>query len=219
MGSTREEYEPWLRDYFRKRYPELESALLEAIDAFDATKELDRINSEQLRPIVQAASSSRCPLYENTTGLLGQLSVKHEEARKAIEAMATDAQSHIRFNAILCLGKSTPPDFTLRLIRQGLRDKSARVRLKASDWAGRLRIREVVPELEEALAREKNEKAKKTIEFDLGLLRDGYILEPLPDGPVSVTTFCRSGLSIRHVKKAELDTRGLKSILGELASQ
>ena len=167
MKKTRAYYEPWLRDYLRKRQPDLEPQLLAAIDAYDTIQEENRLDATSLAPIVEAASSSRRPLYENATEFLGKLTGEYTLAQESVERMAVDSRSHVRFNAILCLTKATPLDFTLRLIRQGLRDKSANVRGKAADWAGRLRIRAVVPDLAAALAVEKNTKAKETIEFEL----------------------------------------------------
>ncbi len=220
MRSTREKYEPWLQDYLRKRYPELEPAMLAAIEAFDSIKSTRRTTPDLLAPIVEAASSSRRPLYENATGFLAVLTGEHDEARTAVAEMAVDPRSHVRFNAILCLAKVTPLQFTLRLIRQGLRDKSASVRRKAADWAGRLRIQEVVPELEEALEKEANRKAKDTIEFDLRLLRDGYILQPDEDDGFEVTTFLTDGgVTGRWVRRSELESRGLDVIVAELAAR
>jgi hypothetical protein len=60
----------------------------------------------------------------------------------------------------MCIGKASPKSFKLKLPRQGLRDKSAKVRLKAADWAGRQRLREVVPDLEFAFAAEEAQLAK-----------------------------------------------------------
>src|SRR5205823_314602 len=148
-----------------------------------------RTSPEWLAPIVNAASSSRVPLYENATSLLSELTEHFPAACDAVANMAQATRSRVRFNAILCLGRSTPPSLTLQILRQCLRDKSARVRLKAADWAGRLRLRKIVPDLEEAAARERNANARRTIEFELKLLRDGYILEPGSDEGLMITTF------------------------------
>jgi HEAT repeats len=217
MGKIREQFEPWLRDYLRRRYPELEPTLLRAIVAFETVQESSSITPELLAPIVEAASSSRRPLYENATGFMGILTGEFAEAREAVKAMANDVRSHVRLNAILCLAKSTPHDLTVRLLQQGLQDKSANVRQKAADWAGRLRMRDVVPDLESAAARENNAKTKATIEFELKLLRDGYILEPGPDDGFEVTTFTNNGIASRWIAASELKQRGVDAIVAELA--
>jgi hypothetical protein len=218
MTKTRAYYEPWLRDYLRKRQPDLEPQLLAAIDAYDTIQQENRLDAGRLAPIVAAASSSRRPLYENAAEFLGKLTGKYALARESVEKMAVDSRSHVRFNAILCLKKATPLDFTLRIIRQGLRDKRANVRGKAADWAGRLRIREVVPDLEAAFAVEKNKKARETIEFELRLLRDGYILEQEKDGTFCVTAFTPNGCGSRWFKKTEIEQRGMEAIVAQFAS-
>jgi hypothetical protein len=167
---------------------------------------------------VEAASSSRRPLYENAIGLLVKLTEQFAEARQAVVSMAQDSRSHVRFNAILCLGKSTPRALTLQLIRQCLRDKSARVRQKAADWAGRLRVREIVPDLEQAKSKESYAKARESIAFNLQLLRDGYILERNPDGSCDVSTFTNNGIAARWVSGSELKQRGIAAIVAELAN-
>lgn len=219
MKKTRARYEPWLRDYLRKRYPELEPPLLAAIDAFDTILDENRIDATLMAPVIEAASSSRRPLYENATPLLGELAASHAIALDSVGRMASDPRSHVRFNAILCLTKATPLEFRLDLLRQGLRDKSAKVRGKAADWAGRLRLRDLVPDLEAAFASEKNAKAKQTIEFDLRLLRDGHILKPaVDDGYYLLNAFSSRGVVSKRISRSELDERGIAAIVAEIAS-
>jgi hypothetical protein len=217
MEKTRDQFEPWLRDYLRPRYPELEPTLVRALDAFDIIQKSRRMKAELLAAVVAAASSSRRPLYENAVPLLRKLTGEFREACEAVESMANDARRQVRCNAILCLGKSTPAAQAIQMLRQGLHDKSAKVRQKAADWAGRLRMRKLVPDLEAAAARETNAKAKATIEFELKLLRDGYILAPGRDGGFSITTFTKTGTIGRWVSQAELKKRGVDAIVAELA--
>ncbi len=106
MGSTRSSFEPWIETSLRPRYPELEAPLLAAIDAFDAIQEQNRVSLELLGPIIDAASSSRRPLYENATEFLGALTGRFEEAREAVTRMSRDPKSQVRFNAILSVNSS-----------------------------------------------------------------------------------------------------------------
>jgi hypothetical protein len=216
MGKTRDKFEPWLRDYLRPRYPELEPALLRAIDAFDTIRRSRRITPQLLAAIVEAASSSRRPLFVHATTFLGKLTRRFKEVRDAVESMAKDKRNHVRFNAILCLDDSTPRPFTVQLLRQGLRDRSANVRMKAADWSGRLRVREIVPDLEMALARETHAEARATLEFKLKLLRDGYILEADKDG-FFVTTFTKDGIGMGWFSRSTLKERGIDAIVADIA--
>jgi hypothetical protein len=215
----RDYFEPWLRDRLRQRYPELEAPLVRAIDAFDAIEDKKCISSELLAPIVEAASSPRTPLWENAIDLLGRLGTQYAEAREAVIAMAQHSRSNVRFNAICCLRKSTPAAMTLQVLREGLCDRSARVRWKAADKALSLRLQEIVPELEQAYAVEKNPRGKTEISFALKMLRDGYILERWPDGTCQVTTFISNGVSGRNVSESELQRRGIQAIVAEIASE
>ena len=218
MTSTRDRFEPWLSECLRIRYPELEPPLLAAIGAYDSIKRVRQVTPELLEPIVSAASSSRRPLYENASDFLANLTGHFEEARSAVWEMAHHPKSHVRFNAILCVGRTTPPDFVLAVLRHGLVDGSSRVRWKAADWAGRLRLRELVPELEQAVEAETNEKARGTIEFELKLLRDGYIIEEEPDGGYLVTTFVPDGISTMYVSAADLEAKGVEGIIRDRLS-
>jgi hypothetical protein len=89
MKKTRAAYEPWLRDYVRKRQPDLEPPLLAAIDAFDTIQDKHRLDATLLAPIVEAASSSRRALYENVTGFLGQLTGEYALAQALREWLST----------------------------------------------------------------------------------------------------------------------------------
>jgi hypothetical protein len=189
------------------------------MDAFDAIRNRKRVTDALLRVIVEAASDPHRPCYEIATDFLDKLTRNYGPAREAVEKMATDPRQHVRFNAILCIAESAPRPFQLRLLRQGLRDKSSRVRWKAADWAGRLRLADLVPELEDAFAAEKNSRARSTIEFNLRLLRDGYILVPELDGSVEVTTFCKNGIVSGWFQEREIRKRGIRAIVARLASK
>jgi hypothetical protein len=172
-SQTREQFEPWLETYLRRRFPELERPLVEAISAFDEIVSGKPVDTERLQRLVDAASSDRVPLYENGTELLGRLAQTHDAARQAVKKMAADSKAQTRFNAILCVSDSAPRDFALAVVRNGLLDDSARVREKAADWALRCHLSELVPQLRAALKKESNINAISCIELALQQLRRG----------------------------------------------
>src|SRR3954465_13579946 len=100
MSKTRDGFEGWRPDYLRPRYPDLEPALLRAIDATDSIGESGRITKELLAPIVEAGCRSRAPLWENASDLLSHLTGRFPEACEALVSMAHDRQWQVRFNAI-----------------------------------------------------------------------------------------------------------------------
>jgi len=217
VKKTREIYESTLQK-LREKSPDDEAILRSAMDAFDEIQSKKKATNQLLEPIVQAASFSRLSVSGIPVDLLRQLTEEHEEARVAVSQLARGRRSHDRFNAIMCIGKDSPKSFQLKLLSQGLRDRSSSVRWKSADWAGRLRLRELVPELEEAFAREKHEKARQTIELELRLLRDGFILDRKQDGTMWITTFVPHGIRCQRIEQTEIDARGIEAIAAEIES-
>jgi hypothetical protein len=218
MLSTRQQFDPWLRDVLQPRYPELVAPLVAAIEALDLYRSGTPLTEKLLQPIVAAASSSRRPLYENATSFLGSITETQSLAIEAVVKMSKSKDATLRFNAILCLKECTPSDVTLQILRQALIDKSSRVRKKAADWAGRLRLKTLVPELESAAAIEQHTGTRTTILFELRLLRDGYILDPAAPNGFYVTTRTKGGVASRFVSSSELESRGLSEVVRTLAN-
>lgn len=219
MTTEPEPNEPWLWDYRVPLYPELEEPLHRAIDAYGAILKAGAIAADDLEPIVEAVMSSRVPLLEHASGLLSRLTGKFPEACDALLALSHHPKSHVRFNAIICISDLTPLALAQQILCERLRDKGARVRLKAADWILRRRRRECIPNLESALSVEKNDKTRETIEFGLRLLRDGYILGKQSQGQVSVTFLPKDSRTIckgAFVDQSELTERGIEVIVREL---
>jgi hypothetical protein len=190
-----------------------------AVDAFDAVQRSGKLLPAQLRTLVDTVSSPRRPLYENACDFMRVLSLKWPEVTAAIRTMSRSTKAHVRFNAILCLGSKTDEGVIDVVLKSALGDKSARVRAKAADWIGRLRRKELVPELAGALAAERNVAARATMEFELRLLRDGYILDPAKSGGYNLTVHTQDGTSGRWVDEATLRSEGVEAIAAELRQQ
>ena len=216
MGRVRDDIEGWLNRIIRPRCPELEPIIVAAAEAYDAAEEGGELPPELLRPVVDAASDSHRPVYEFAVSLLRRLTGRFPEACQAVADMAGHPKSHVRFNAILSLGRGTPAPLALEILRQGLRDRSSRVRIKAADWSGTLRLREMVPDLERASANERDPKTKREIDFALALLRDGYLLRPADHDGFHVVAFFSGGINSRWVSRTELEQRGIEAIAAEL---
>jgi hypothetical protein len=218
-GSATDRLEVWIQESLRPCHPNLEQPLRAAIQAFDTIQERKRISPELLDVIVDAASSSSIPLYETVTGLLSELTGLFVEAQDALLAMANHSCRQVRFNAILCIGESTPRSLSVQILRQGLYDRSAKVRVKAADCIGRMRLRELIPDLEEASRVETNAKAKATMEFELKLLLDGYILERNSDSTLDLTVRIKGGIVGRPVSELELKQRGIEAIVADMIGE
>jgi hypothetical protein len=167
---------------------------------------------------VEAASDKRAAVYEIGSSILGDLATIDDRALGAVKEMSRSRLAHIRHNAVLCIAEETPKDVARNVMRELLADKSSRVRSKAADWSGRMRARELLPDLAQALLSETNTETRKIMSNELRLLRDGYVAEPAGDG-TAITVCTSSGTRITKWARSDLvQERGIEAIAKELAS-
>ena len=216
MGAERERYEAWLKTWRGVRTAEEEAEVLAVADAYDAAMERHDLSSERLKVIVDAASSRRSLLWQNATGMLARLAVRWRIAADAVRYMFQDRQSHVRFAALCCVTLQMPSEIIEDLLRRGLTDKSSRVRWKAAQRIGEFNKTDLLPELEATFASETNAKARPEIELELLLLRDGYIVSPSTPSRFEVCVRTSHGIRGRFVSAAEMNQKGLATIVAEL---
>jgi DNA-binding transcriptional ArsR family regulator len=216
MGIQHERFATWLQSRRGPREPKLEALLLRVADAYDTVKEREELLADQLRLIVEAASSSRALLWTNCVSFLGVLSQQWPQAAEAVLAMSRNRIATVRFNAICCLTAGTPEAVITAVLKAGLVDKSSRVRWKATDVLEKLEKRSLIPELTSALAAEQNAKTRRALEHHLLLLRDGYIVEQESDSTFQVCARTRGGCAARGVTEAELRAKGIDRIVSEI---
>ena len=144
MVYDRQYIQDYISRFVSPKRPELEDVLMDAFDALESGRHL---SEHALAGIVDGASDRQAQIYETCTEFLGEAAAEDPKALKKIEEMAVSTVAHVRHNALLCLNPRISSRFTAERVRAGLEDKSARVRTKAADWAQRLSLREVQPEL------------------------------------------------------------------------
>lgn len=198
-------------NHVRPHRPDLVEALAAAVDCLAGTSP---VTPAALAAAVEAASDGREAVYDSGTAVLGEIATRWQAGRDAIEQMANSKHAHVRHNAILCLHE--PDQFSAGLLVRAMADKSARVRRKAVDWAGRLKLRILVPELEKAQLTEIDIKTRALIARELPLLRDGYWSEPAGSDSTVVTVATPSGRICRVVDNRELAGRGIEAVVSEL---
>ena len=175
-----------------------------------------RISAEQLQVIVGAVSSPRARTWENCCTLLMWASEHWPEAADAILEMMRSQKAHVRFAALCSLGSKTPQVVVDQALRNGLADRSSRVRWKAADQANALSCRHLIPDITTALSSEKNPQTKSSIAFSLGFLRDGYVIKPVENGKFSIAVRLRTGGTGVTVTATELETKGIDLIVSEV---
>jgi hypothetical protein len=121
----------------------------------------------------------------------------------------------VRINALVALhfqGKSALHD---EILAAALRDRSAKIRALAADKIMSFGLRNLLPALEEAIAREAKPELRATLECGRDLLRDGFHIDNCGDGSVRVT--CRTGAGVisRSFSKLDMETNGRKWIKGK----
>ena len=218
--SKRAKYKEWLdHGYTGPRNAADNAALLNVASAYDAVRRDRKLTPKRLQTIVNGASNKKMIVWANSSDLLELLSYEYREAAVAILEMSKSRHGHVRFSALCSLGRKTPPDIVDAVIRSGLTDKSSRVRWKAADKAHSLRRKNLVPDITSALQREPNDKTRSTIEFELKLLRDGYILEQEADGRYDLVVSYDGGIKCRSVSAKEMKAQGIDSIVNKMRKE
>src|SRR5262245_6765167 len=160
--------------------------------------------------------SPRGLVWNNATTLLKLLGERFDDAALSILEMSKNPKAHARFCALCCLGEKTNGDIVRTVIKAGVRDKSAKVRWKAVERARDLQLIELVPEITAALNTEKHGKTRSTIEFELRLLRDGYILEPENQNRYLLTVSYHRGTRMRYISDEKLKAEGIETLVAKL---
>jgi hypothetical protein len=172
----REDYDRWVRNYLRPRYPKLVARYLAALDGYERITGSNQADTGSLMAIELGASSSHAPLAAGSVEFLSDLVPKFPEACETLSRMFKSRLWHVRFNALRCLSSDTLPAFVTPMLHQGLHDKSHRVRNLAAYKIEQLRIIELIPDLKMCLGNESDDETKSAMEFYLRLLRDGYCI-------------------------------------------
>jgi len=216
MGEQRRKYEEWLSKWKRARTAEEEAAILKVADIFDAFNETNRLSAEDLALIVEAASSPQL-ILSNAVDQLSSLALRNDDAARAVAEMFKSPKSNVRFAAICCLRRDTPASLADPLLTGGLRDKSAQVRRMAAQMICGFERKDLLPQLDAACASETNAKTRSSMEFELPLLRDGYILKPSNGGGYrDVTVRFRRGIVGVTISEKELQEKGIQMIASDL---
>jgi hypothetical protein len=210
MASKVERY----RELYGQRKDNLLDLVLPAGSAYDRAKESGTLSEEDLRVIIDAAAHERLLVAMNAVELLWAMSDRWPaEISRAVAELFSSPKSHARFAAICVLTTDIDKSVARDVVKGGLKDKSARVRWKAADRAEWLERRDLIPDVEAALAVEKNAKSKRSIEHSLRFLRDGYTREDQEDGKVTLWVRTRRGHSGRDVDAREIEEKGIETVV------
>ena len=163
MASTEDS---WVRDYLQPRYPELVAPYLRALHASRSALVKGALSPDVVQDLVESARSRRTPLGENVASMIGDLANHFSAARDAIKSLACDPSVHVRINALVALSSYAVSHLHEELLSAALTDRSARVRALAADKIMSMDLRQLVPTLETAIARESKPELRATLEWE-----------------------------------------------------
>jgi hypothetical protein len=216
--NIRKRLQLFVDDYVREEHPKLWKVLAPA--AGSRVPPDDRVTEALLAPVVAAVADTRASVARPAHYVLWVLTDHFTAARQAVSRMLQDSRGHVRTWAMLCVGEGAPRPFQLDVLRRGLSDRCAPVRRQAANRAWSYRLRELLPEMEAAAARERNAKVRWEIDCCLRLLRDGYSVTPSTGGQVVLTVALDDGgIGSRFVSRTELKSRGVETVASELRAK
>jgi hypothetical protein len=186
------EFRNWLSGFPNE--PKERMALAHAaLNAFSAARRRKRVSATDLESLVAAASSPHKLVFETGCKLLRELAKTKKEAQECFLTMARSKSSTARFHAVAYLGLHLPEPLRTEIVRLALRDSSAKVRQMAIDRAESFKFVSLLPQLQALQRTETDKTVQQTLALCIPLLRDGYVLEPTPDGSGYYLTVSRRG--------------------------
>jgi hypothetical protein len=114
----------------------------------------------------------------------------------------------VRINALVALEFHRKSPLTDEILCQALQDRSARIRALAADKIMTFGLRCLLPELEEAIAREAKPELRATLAWERDLLRDGFRIVDTGNGRVNVTCRIGGGVTSTSFSTNEMETKG-----------
>jgi hypothetical protein len=212
---------PTKADRYRKLYgrrrDDLLSILLPVADAYDTAQHSGEFTPECASVIANAACHPRLLVAMNASELLQSLSNRWPELiAQAVFKLFGNPNANARFAAICSLTKSMPQDVLTEILRNGLKDRSARVRWKAADRIDHLEQKGLLLDLTAATSVEKNAKTCRTMEHHLKMLRDGYVADKEVDDEVYLWIRTPKGTSGRQVPTDVIKKNGIEAVIQDL---
>jgi hypothetical protein len=216
MSTERQSAQEWVSGYVQQQHPKLVFPCLRAADAFDRTAVVGSLSQGDAELLKDAARNRSSLLSEYAASLLGRLAQRFPLARDAIAQLSKDAQLRARISALVALESVPVCDLHVTVGRVALNDRSRRVRELAADKIRGWRLWQLLPDVEQAIARESDVALRSALELQRDLLRNGYSVRPAHGGVSIVYQAAGTGLISTWVREAEFRTKGIAAIARQL---
>jgi len=172
------------------RKPADRELLTRGLDAFARAVDTRAVGSGDLAPLLEGLRHPSEAVWSRSGSWLVRLSNGFDEARQALRKAVSASRWTERFHVLACLDHPAPPELRAELIRVGLKDPDRRVRCTAANVCLKCGLRDLIPDLQEALAAESDPATRETFRLNLPLLRgekvhaEGWTMERLRNGNV-----------------------------------
>jgi hypothetical protein len=154
----------------------------EAYAGFERTGELDARLLSELDAVLRSGSHR---IRSWGAGWLWELARGHGGAAERLIGYFEKGTSGARLSLVQSIGfgindrgTAPQPELEGEVLTRGLKDRSAKVRIFSADRANMRGRKDLLPQIDEAIAREVDAKVRASIESPRDYLRDGYRRSP-----------------------------------------
>jgi hypothetical protein len=175
-----------------------------------------------LEALLRAAKSHESHVAVVAADLLYDLAANHEAARNAIRSLSEDGDEGARFWAISAatMHRPIPNPFVVDILRNGLADVRPKVSMHAAQKVAELRIKELLPALQDMFSGLKDPSDLEWCELYIELVRDGYRVLPLSGGECHMSIQLENGDLIGWMgKQSEVESKGPATFAKQIAQQ
>jgi hypothetical protein len=211
-----------LQEHFSKSnlfhvYQNYREQLFTLIHTAEDIQSNQKLNPSNLKIIEEGIKASWDEVYYYHAGsYLCLLSHYFPEAVELFYRLANDRNWKVRKNTVKLLKLRPQIEVIDKITSLALHDKSRQVVLSAFESADRFKITELIPEMENIYKNEKVEKYKKSMDYYLSLLKDGYYLHEESDPKFITIKTEFNSLETASITDEELHKKGIKKIVEEL---
>jgi hypothetical protein len=161
----------------------------EMVDAVLRVRESGAVTLADLAPIRAGLEASDEAVWGRAVGWLAKLHAFAPKLSEMLDEVVKDGSAAVRFHLCASLDRF-PDDVAVPLLRQFLRDRSAKVRGTVMTVATKAHYRELLPDFETLLKQERDGEMRKNLQQALALLngksftRDGMLIRRLKNGDI-----------------------------------
>ena len=207
----------WIENDLRPKFPHLAEKAYEAFEIYELGRDGELAPASLARLEVLCHEKSGM-VRDWAASIAGSLSDSLPGAAQLVERLVQSNRSDVAISGLAALHDLESKSVKVNAIRSGLLHKSRKVRELAASKVVQFKLTSLVSELEAALEKEQDEKSRKELKFNIGMVRDGFFVEALENDGVYITVAGPRSFTGRMYSKQVVDEKGLGNLLAEMQS-